>query len=107
MPYYMLVMGKAGLSRGASTYRNTSGWHELTGLARPLSGSGYQYQGRDELKHRVEASMWQEPRASMIADVLGRDRVLPWVAVEQSYGGKADGWWSFFDVSSGGYSAAR
>jgi len=105
MPYYMLVMGKQGICRGASSYRNNAGWHELTDLARPLSGSGYQYQGRDELSRRVEARMVSEARGQQISALLDRDGTLQWVAVEAAYNGKASSWWTFFDVTSAGYAA--
>jgi hypothetical protein len=105
MAYFLLVMGKAGICRGASSYRNNAGWHEVTDLSRPLSGSGYQYQGRDELRRRVEVKMVSEPRGRQIADLLSRDAIVPWVAVEAAYNGKAQEWWTFFDVESAGYSS--
>jgi hypothetical protein len=70
MAYFMLVIGKQGICRGASSYRNNAGWHELTDLARPLSGSGYQYSGRDELSRLVEAKMVSEARGRQIAALL-------------------------------------
>jgi hypothetical protein len=39
MAYFMLVMGKAGICRGASSHRNNASWHDVTDLGRPLSGS--------------------------------------------------------------------
>jgi|ERR1700722_4009614 hypothetical protein len=105
MPYFMLVMGKQGICRGASDYRNNAGWHELTKLGRPLSGSGYRHGGRDELNRRVEATMAEESRAHQIAVLLERDGTLPYVAVEAAYDGKPTSWWTFFDVRSAGYSA--
>ena len=105
MAYFMLVMGKQGICRGASSYRNNAGWHDLTDLARPLSGSGYQYRGRDELNRRVEAKMFEEARARQITALLDRDKILPWVAVEAAYDGKPQSWRTFFDVTSAGYFA--
>jgi len=105
MAYFLLVMGKAGICRGASSHRNNAGWHDVTEIRRPLSGSGYQYQGRDELKRRVEVKMVSEPRGRQIADLLSRETVVPWVAVEAAYDGKAQDWWTFFDVTSAGYSS--
>ena len=103
MPYYLLVMGKAGICKGASSYRNNAGWHEVTDMHRPLSGSGYNYYGRDELKRRVQVKMVSEERSRQIADLLSRDTVIPWVALEYDYYGKASSWLTFFDVSSAGY----
>lgn len=105
MAYFMLVMGKTAICRGASTWRNNAGWHDLTWIARPLSGSGYRYQGRDELNRRVEVKMVSEPRGSEISNLLARDKVLPWVAIEAGYDGKASMWWTFFDVESAGYAS--
>jgi hypothetical protein len=98
--------GKAGICRGASSHRNNAGWHDVTEIGRPLSGSGYQYQGRDELKRRVDIKMVSEPRGRQISDLLSGRAVLPWVAVEETgYDGKARSWCTFFDVTSGGYSS--
>jgi hypothetical protein len=107
MAYFLLVMGKAGICRGMSSHRDNAGWHDVTDIGRPLSGSGYRYQGRDELSPRVEVKMvsGSGSRAGQIADLLSRDSVLPWVAVEDVYDGKGQSWWTFFDVRSGGYSA--
>ncbi len=105
MAYFMLVTGKQGICRGASLYRNSAGWHDLTDIARPLSGSGYQYQARDQLSRRVEVKMVEEPRARQIGLLLGRDGILPWVAVEAASDGKPQFWWTFFDVSSAGFAA--
>jgi hypothetical protein len=105
MAYFMLVTGKAGICRGASSWRNNAGWHDVTDLYRPLSGSGYQYQGRDELKRRVEARMVAEARGHQIGALLDRDKTLPWVAIEEAYSGQARTWWTFFDVTSAGYAA--
>jgi hypothetical protein len=106
MAYFMLVTGKQGICRGASSYRNNAGWHELTDIARPLSGSGYQYRGRDELSRRVEVKMVEESRGRQIGIVLERDGLLPWVAVEAaSSDGKPQFWWTFFDVRSAGFAA--
>jgi hypothetical protein len=105
MAYFLLVTGKAGICRGASSHRNNAGWHDVTELSRPLSGSGYRYQGRDELHRRVEVKMVSELRGRQIADLLSREAVLPWVAVEAAYDGKAQSWWTFFDVRSAGYSS--
>ncbi len=76
MAYFMLVTGKQGICRGASSYRNNAGWHELTDIARPLSGSGYQYRGRDELSRRVEVKMVEEARGRQIGIVLERDGIF-------------------------------
>jgi hypothetical protein len=100
MAYFMLVMGKVGLCRGSSSYRNSDGWHDVTGIGRPLSGSGYRYQGRDELNRRVEVKMVWESRAHQIAGLLDHDGIQ-WVAIEEVYDGKARSWWTFFDVSGG------
>jgi hypothetical protein len=106
MPYFMLVMGKQGMCRAASSYRNNAGWHDLIDLARPLSGSGYRSQGRDELNRVVEVKMLEEPRARQITLVLERDKILSWVAVEAvAYDGKPQSWWTFFDVTSAGASS--
>jgi len=106
MAYFMLVMGKRGICIGASNYRNNAGWHELTAIARPLSGSGYQYRGRDELNRRVEVKLVSEARALQIASLLDRDGTLPWVAVEVTgYDAKPQSWWTFFDVTRAGYAA--
>lgn len=105
MAYFLLVMGKAGICRGDSRHRDKAGWHDVTEIGRPLSGSGYRYQGRDELSPRVEVKMVSGTRAGQIADLLSRDAVLPWVAIEDAYDGKAQSWWTFFDVTSAGYSA--
>jgi hypothetical protein len=105
MPYFLLVMGKRGLCRGSSSYRNNAGWHDLTDIGRPLSGSGYQHGGRDELKRRVEVKMFEETRAHQIVTLLDNDKILPWVAVESAYSGKPASWWTFFDVRSAGFSA--
>ena len=106
MAYFMLVTGKQGICRGASSYRNNAGWHEMTDIARPLSGSGYQYRGRDELSRRVEVKMIEESRGRQIGVVLERDGILPWVAVEAaSSDGKPQFWWTFFDVRSAGFAA--
>ena len=106
MAYFMLVTGKQGICRGASTYRNNAGWHDLTDIARPLSGSGYRNRGRDELNRRVEVKMFEEPRARQIGLLLDRDQILPWVAVEAaSSDGKPQFWWTFFDVRSAGFGA--
>jgi hypothetical protein len=105
MAYFMLVMGKRGICLGASNYRNNAGWHELTDMARPLSGSGYQYRGRDELSRRFEVKMVQEPRARQLSVLLGNEGTLPWIAVEAAYDGKPQSWWTFFDVTSAGYGA--
>src|SRR5262245_52321778 len=105
MAYYMLVRGKAGICKGASSYRNNAGWHEARWIARPLSGSGYRHDGRDELKRRVEVNMVSESRANLISDLLARDTVLPWVAIESVYNDKPSWWWTFFDVQSAGYGA--
>lgn len=105
MAYFMLVMGKQGICRGASTYRNNAGWHDLADMARPLSGSGYNPQGRDELKRRVEVKMIEESRSRQIAVVLDSDKILQWVAVEEAYDGKPRCWWTFFDATSAGYAA--
>jgi hypothetical protein len=105
MAYFMLVMGKQGICRGASSYRSNAGWHDVTGLARPLSGSGYRYQGRDELSRRVEVRMVSETRGRQIGALLERDGIVQWVAVEAAYDGKASSWWTFFDVTSAGYAA--
>ena len=102
MPYFMLVMGKQGICRGASSYRNNAGWHDVTDVARPLSGSGYQYHGRDELKRRVEVKMVSEPRGREIGGLLERDKILKWVAIEAVYNDKPYSWWTFFDVTSAG-----
>jgi hypothetical protein len=101
----MLITGKAGICRGASNHRNNAGWHDVTEIARPLSGSGYQHRGRDELNRRVEVKMAWEERANLISNLLSRDSILPWVAIEEAYDGKASGWWTFFDVGSAGYSS--
>jgi hypothetical protein len=98
MAYFMLVMGKQGICRGASSYRSNAGWHDVTDLARPLSGSGYRYQGRDELSRRVEVRMVSETRGRQIGALLERDGIVQWVAVEAAYDGKASSWWTFFDV---------
>ena len=82
-------MGKGGICRGESSHRDKSGWHDVTDIGRPLSGSGYRYQGRDELSPRVEVKMASGSRAGQIADLLSRDTVVPWVAVEAAYNGKA------------------
>ncbi len=106
MAYFMLVMGKQGICRGASSYRNNAGWHDLADIARPLSGSGYNPQGRDELKRRVEVKMFEQTRSRQIAIILDQDKILPWVAVEATgYDGKPRSWWTFFDVTSAGYAA--
>ena len=105
MAYFLLVMGKAGICRGASSHRNNAGWHEATEIGRPLSGSGYQHRGRDELHRRVEVKMPAEPRGLRIADVMSGGAIVPWVAIESIWGGKAQGWWTFFDVGSAGYSS--
>jgi hypothetical protein len=105
MAYFMLVTGKAGICRGASDYRNNAGWHALTDLARPLSGSGYGDYGRDDLHRKVEVTLVAEPRAHQIASLLSREPVLPWVAVEAASDGKPYEWWTFFDVGSAGYGA--
>jgi len=81
MAYFLLVMGKAGVCRCASSHRNNAGWHDATEIRRPLSGSGYQYQGRDELKRRVEVKMVSEPIGRQIADLLSRETVVPWVVL--------------------------
>jgi hypothetical protein len=105
MPYYLMVMGKRGICRGSSSYRNNAGWHDLTGIGRPLSGSGYQHGGRDELKRRVELKLAEETRAHQIAVLLDNDKTLPWVAVEATgYDDKPQSWWTFFDVTSAGFS---
>src|SRR5215831_1775734 len=105
MAYFMLVMGKQGICRGASSYRNNAGWHDVTDIGRLLSGSGYRYQGRDELNRRVEVRMVSETRGHQIAALLDRDGTVPWVAIEAAYNGKATSWWTFFDVTSAGYAA--
>ena len=106
MAYFMLVMGKSGLCRGASSYRNNAGWHDVTDLGRPLSGSGYRYHGRDELNRQVEVKMVWEPRGQQIASLLERDGILQWVAVEAAaYDGTAQSWWTFFDATSAGASS--
>ena len=105
LAYFLLVNGKAGICRGSSSWRNNAGWHDVTDLYRPLSGSGYQYQGRDELKRRVEVRMVSETRGHQIAGLLDRDGTVPWVAIEEAYNDKATSWWTFFDVTSAGYAA--
>ncbi len=103
MAYFMLVMGKGGICKGASSYRNNAGWHEVTDMHRPLSGSGYNPQGRDELKRVVAVKMVSEQRSRQISDLLSRDKVIPWVALELDWYGKTSSWLTFFDVSSAGY----
>jgi len=105
LAYFMLVNGKQGICRGASSWRHNAGWHDVANIGRPLSGSGYQYQGRDELKRRVEVRMVSETRGHQIAALLDRDGTVPWVAIEEAYNDKANGWWTFFDVTSAGYAA--
>ncbi len=73
-------------------------------MAAPLSGSGYRYQGRDELKRVVEVKMLDESRARQVSLLLERDKILQWVAVEAAYDGKPQMWWTFFDVTSAGAS---
>ena len=105
MAYFLLVMSKAGICRGASSHRNNAGWHELTEIGRPLSGSGYQHRGRDELHRRVEVKMPAERHGLRIADLMYGGATVPWVAIEAAWGGKAQGWWTFFDVGSAGYAS--
>ena len=44
-------------------------------------------------------------RGSEISNLLARDKVLPWVAVEAGSDGKASEWWTFFDVELAGYAS--
>jgi hypothetical protein len=105
MAYFLLVSGKSGICRGSSSYRNSAGWHDVMEIGRPLSGSGYRYQGRDELRRRVEVKMASEARARQISDLLSRESVLPWIAIQAAYNDKDSSHWTFFDVSSGAYSS--
>lgn len=105
MAYFLLVTGKQGICRGASSWRNNAGWHDLADMARPQSNSGYNPQGRDELKRRVEVKLIEETRSRQIGVVLDNDKVVPFVAVEEAYDGKPRNWWTFFDVTSAGFAA--
>ena len=78
MPCFLLVMGKPGLCRGPSSYRNNAGWHDPADIGRSLSGSGYQHGGRDELTRRVEVKMFEENRAHQVVTLLDNDELLPW-----------------------------
>jgi hypothetical protein len=105
MGYFLLFMGKAGICHGASSHRNNAGWHDVTDIGRPLSGSGYQYRGRDEMHRRVEVRMTSAMHGAQVDELLWRQAVAPWVAIEATgYDGKAQSWWTFFDVRSAGYS---
>jgi hypothetical protein len=97
-------MGKAGICRGSSNHRHNGGWHELTEIARPLSGSGYRHDGRDEKARRVEVKLTSQMRGAQIDEFLWRKAMAPWVAVEVAYQGKGQSWWTFFDVRSAGWS---
>ena len=66
MAYFMLVMGKAGICKGASNYRNNAGRHEVTDMHRPLSGSGYNPEGRDERKRLVDVKLVSEQRSRQL-----------------------------------------
>ncbi len=105
MGYFLLFMGKAGICHGASSHRNNAGWHDVTDIGRPLSGSGYQYRGRDEMHRRVEVRMTSAMHGAQVDELLWHQAVAPWVAIEATgYDGKAYSWWTFFDVRSAGYS---
>jgi len=104
MAYFMLVMGKQGICRGISSWRNNAGWHDVTEINRPLAGSGYRYDGRDELNRKVEVKMVSEPHGRRISGLLERNGVVTWLAIEEAYDGKARSWWTFFDVTAAGYS---
>jgi hypothetical protein len=104
MAYYLLFMGKAGICRGASPWRNNGGWHDVVAIGRPESGSGYRHDGRDEMHRRVQVKMTSQMRGGQVDELLWRRAVAPYVAIEEAYDGKGRYWWTFFDVSSAGWS---